>query len=84
MELLQSLAVHVDALPSPEIAGKDTITNLELSVVYTSNEYYDDRIMWSLDGADSASVLNDREIFVKWKNSNGYIELVQTTMIGCR
>jgi len=82
--LLQSLAVHVDALPSPEIAGKDTITNLELSVVYTSNEYYDDRIMWSLDGADSASVLNDREIFVKWKNSNGYIELVQTTMIGCR
>jgi len=55
-----------------------------LSVVYTSNEYYDDRIMWSLDGADSASVLNDREIFVKWKNSNGYIELVQTTMIGCR
>lgn len=82
--LPQTLMVHVEPLPIPEIAGNDTITNLELSVIYTSNEYDDDRIMWSLDGADSASVLNDREIFVKWKNSNGYIELIQTTAIGCR
>ncbi len=82
--LSQTLTVNVNDLPSPEIMGKDTVLQNEINVIYNSNQHFDDRILWSVTGAELSEILTENNITTNWGALNGNIDLIQTTPTGCR